>query len=281
MRTFIHRSLLAAACGILAHAVPLAALAAQTPPETGFIISKEGEWFALSGASAPLAVGQTVREGDSVWVGRGRGAGDFLSIALYDGGGRFEVRCSRPATCEQRHAVPADEAGEGWVRRWMVGLADIWGGGAPRGYVPTITRNRPSPREAILVRDSGTVDLAPALRPIRPGVLRLEAAALDTAAVPGEWRPLQVDWNPGSPALVPADSLPPGLYALRRGGRSDGWVLVVDPSPESAEAAARFHEFSTRVREWRGGAGYVDARTVLRAVLHQLAFRPAEPAVAP
>jgi hypothetical protein len=275
MPALIHRFLFPAAVAILANVVPLAAQRS----EAGYVLAKEGQWFASSHPSRPLSIGEEVQEGDSVWTGRNPSAINFLSIALYSGGERFKVECSQRATCSRRHGIPASPPGEGRVSRlWRAVRARFTR--QPSRYVASITRNHPAPGEAVLIRDSAGVDLAPVLTRIAPGPLRLEAAALDSAAVPGERRALQVEWNPGSPALVPLESLPPGLYALLVVGENDSWILVMDASPEAAEAAAGFQELAGQVQEWHGESACRDSRMVLRALLHHLSRQGVEPGLA-
>jgi hypothetical protein len=274
MRTLFHRSLLPAVA-ILAYAAPLAA----QQSEAGYVLGKEGQWFASSHPSRPLSVGEEVQEGDSVWAGRQPSAINFLSIALYSAGERFEVQCSQRATCSRRHGIPASPPSEGRVSRLLRAVQARFKR-QPSRYAAAITRNHPAPGEAVRRRDSAGVDLAPVLTRIPPGPLQVEAAALDSAAVPDEWRALQVEWNPGSPALVPSESLPPGLYALRVAGQNDAWILVMDASPDAAEAAAGFRELAGQVQEWHGGSAYRDSRTVLRALLHHLSRQDLGPGLA-
>lgn len=235
------------------------------------MVSMHGAWFVSSQPSQPLAIGQVLVDGDSVWASTRSVADQSLAIALYGDGGRLELDCSEPAECGQRHAVFGRASRSGMLRTWLQ-AAMPWIRHERERFRPHITRGSRLD-EAVVVRGAAGLDLAPALHRERAGELQLKLAPLNAAGVSGPSRSLRVMWTPGAPALV-YDTVPSGLYSLWevKDARDTFWILVVDESTGTSGVAAAFAELSRPLQTWTSGAGTEDARMLLRAFLYHLAF---------
>jgi hypothetical protein len=272
------------AAGLCAFVILLAratSISAQLA-EAGFVLSVRGDWLTSSDSSQRLSVGQALQDGDQIWASGRRSIAQSLSIALYADGGRLDLRCSTSAVCDRRYTIRAGRARGPRIREFLTSVAGLVRT-APDRYVPLITRGLYPPlREAVLASEPDGVDLAPALTGQEGGELRLEVTALDPADSTRRWSPLGVLWTPGTPALVPMATLPPGLFALRYENEPDteAWILV-RRAPASATDAANAEAIFGLVGEWSGGTGSKEARTVLRAYLHQLLLRSARGGHAP
>jgi hypothetical protein len=264
--------------GLQAAAVLLALptrVVAQHADVAGFVLSVSGDrWFASSRPSVPLKVGQVLMNGDSVRNRARTRWGNSLNIVLYNGD-PIVLRCRPAEDCVQPRLIVGRPPEFRWEELWHA-VIDLLVEESPRfghGHVRTADGLLVPLREAVLGSGQGMVDLAPALGGLPAGELRLEAADVDSAAS-GRWRPLQVTWTPGTPALVPDSAVPAGLFVLRVAGAPDteAWMLV-DASASSPEAAAQFQEISARVQPWSGRGAPENARSALRAALHHLTLR--------
>jgi hypothetical protein len=128
-------------------------------------------------------------------------------------------------------------------------------------------------KEAVVPLQGSHVDVAAALFDLSAGAysVRFEALAPST----GKATTLQVRWQSGQQALVPAAGLRPGLYRLTllegtdEPGGSEAWVLLSGPQRYSTDSAA-FQGVQDTVAAWPKSADPVAIRAVLRASLEAL-----------
>jgi hypothetical protein len=128
-------------------------------------------------------------------------------------------------------------------------------------------------REAVVPLQGSHVDIAAVLGDLSAGVYSVRFESLASSA--GKTNAVQVRWQPGQQALVPATGLRPGLYrfTLLEGpdepGSSEAWILLSGPQKYSTDLAA-FQGVQDTVAGWPKSADPVAIRAVLRASLEAL-----------
>lgn len=128
-------------------------------------------------------------------------------------------------------------------------------------------------KEAVLPLQSSQVDLAPAFADLSAETYWVRFESLHDHA--SKTAPIQVHWQPGKPALVPAAGFKPGLYRLTLLEESDqptgseAWILLTGREEYSAAAAA-FQDVAKTVAAWPASSDPSAIRAVLRASLEAL-----------
>lgn len=274
------------AAGATALAVLLTEAATAAPADasaTGYVVALQGHW-TLQGHGAALVVGSAVPLPAQVIV-RTPLAGDrVVIVAARSGAVVAERTCAGAADCRLPLPVPAPRAAEAGAAAspWMAGLARVMARleAAPDRYVSTLSRHDAALQDVALVLIDGALDLAPALSSLPAG--RYEVMLASTACDARHPCPALahlVDWQPGRPASWPA-TIAPGVHELRvrpaGRGAAPWWnarALLLRPADADARLA-RLHDWSLATRGW-GAAVDADARrSVLRAVMDELAAQP-------
>ncbi|MFO1327946.1 MAG: hypothetical protein U1F56_11360 [Rubrivivax sp.] len=254
--------------------------AAADAAATGYVVALQGHW-TLQGQGRALAVGAALPLPAQLVVQAPLAGDRIVVVAARSGALLAERTCADGADCRAPLAVAAPAANAP-APSWAASLARVMARleSAPDRYVATLSRQEASLPDQALVPMDGRVDLAPALATLPAGRYELQLAGADCDAASGCGAPPQVvDWRPGQP-LTWLAALPPGVHELRLrpAGRSAApWrrarVLLLREG-DAAARLAQLRDWSQAVRGWGDAVDAAARRSLLRALMDELAAAP-------
>jgi hypothetical protein len=226
---------------------------------SGFVFIVEGTW---SRANGTLHRFDSLCPGDEI---RFSGApGQSLTIILYNQPAVPSLHCPNKQPCEINYKVPQGPASSegGFQER----LKKAWDRLSPRELdlvaVPAVRGS--GPREAVLAKAQGSVDLAPALAKVRPGRYSVELRRWSTTGPSAAGTMLDVVWRRPSGTILSGDAPPPGLYQMEladRAGTVVGGALVLLASQaDFVRTNQAFDQIRALADKWEEAGDEVAAR---------------------
>lgn len=277
------RSTLRAACTIALAGVVAAGITpgARAQADTAYVVAAQGHWV-VQGHKRPLAVGSPLVLPARLQAQQPEAGDRIVVIAARSGAVLGERHCASAADCRAPLVLAPPSgaaAGTGWgdtLARVMARLE-----AAPDRYVSTLSRSEAGLQDALIVLHGPTLDLAPALATLPAGryQVTLQGPDCDAGASPCSVWQQQLTWQPGGAALLAAPAQP-GVHELRvrvsTPGAPGPWqarVLLLRPD-DAAARVERYREWTGRVRAWGGTLDAAARRSLLRAVMDDIAAQP-------
>jgi hypothetical protein len=221
-----------------------------------FLVDKEGDW--TRGAGTQLRRFDPVCPGDEIKSLSGRGGS--VTIALYNGGVRPPLQCSDKQACTYTIKDIPVHTEDDLIQR----LKDAWARLDPRELdlvaVPGVRGS--GPREAVVAKVQGAVDLAPALANVRAGRYSVELRpwTKDGLAV---GTTLEVTWRRPAATVLSGVTPAPGLYQMaladRAGTILGGALVLLASDADFAAANQAFDHVRALADKWEDTAGEVAA----------------------
>jgi hypothetical protein len=277
----------------------LPAVMAQT--NVAYVLDIGGQW-QVEGAGQNLQRGNSLRANARVRASATRGTSTFIIIANLNGNIIARKYCRDSGACDSPIQLPAAAAAPSLISRVFGTVISLWGGNSSKyGTLGSRDAARALKEGVALLKD-GQVDLTAALNTLPKDTYRLRFVTIpcvDLALCKTILGPVDVMWEPGKPALIPAGDLKSGLYEVQLLRKNAGpvvptekgteaWVLVSPPANYDAQAAA-FAAAKDLTKSWQatmqsmnqGESGKtIKGTTVssfLRATLDHLAAEPQQP----
>jgi hypothetical protein len=259
------------------------ALAAQSDQsERVVIISLTGDWKLDGGAT--VVFGQHL-------LAQGCLFGSDGSVVLQPekkGAPAQPFVCEKPSrdsSCSGHQsalcAVPLDP------RNWKIsgsGLGNVWDAvvhlfsGNPEKYMVAASRGlEPGLVDAVVAQQNSSVDLSPAFRELPAAQYWVKLESVNAAKSKPASAILELRFVPQHAAVIPASSIPPGLYRLilvDKSGEpagSDSWILISPPKKYPSTSQA-FQLAVQKSSSWPDAMDPSAVRALLRAYLESLSI---------
>jgi|SRR5215213_2258976 len=244
---------------LVVHLLP--ALMPQT--NVGYVLDIGGQWQA-EGTAQNLQRGTSLRAGARVRASAPRGANTFIIIADLNGNIIARKYCRDSGACDSAIQLPAAAAPPSLMSRIFGTVISLWGGNSSKyGTLGSRDASR-ALKEAVALLKDGQVDLTAAFSTLPKDTYRLRFVSIpciDLAQCKTVLGPVDVLWEPGKSALIPAGNLKSGLYEVQLLKKDAGavmptekgteaWVLVSPPSTYDAQAAS-FESARALTKSWQ------------------------------
>jgi hypothetical protein len=236
----------------------LAECAGNDFQSSGFVFIKVGDW--TRGAGTLLQRFDPVCRGDKIKALPSADPGWSLTIALYDGK-PVPLKCSGPQGCETYEVqdVPTRDT---FVQK----LKNAWARLNPRELdlvaVPGVRGS--GPREAVMAKVDGSVDLAPALASVRPGRYSVELRPWTKDGLAAVGTTLEVAWGRPTATVLSGVAPAPGLYQMALSDRAGmilgGALVLLASDADFAAANQAFDHVRALANKWEDTTGEGAAR---------------------
>jgi hypothetical protein len=228
---------------------------------SGFVFIVEGDW--TRGAGTRLGRFDPVCPGDEIRSLSGPDRGGSVTIALYDGSLAPPLHCRDKQACDTYQVKDVLVPAEG---EFLQRLIHAWARLSPQELdlvaVPGVRGS--GPREAVVAKVQGSVDLAPALANVRAGRYSVELRPWTKDGLSAVGTTLEVTWRRPAATVLSGVTPAPGLYQMaladRAGTVLGGALVLLASDADFAAINQAFDHVRGLADKWEDTAGEVAAR---------------------